>query len=187
MNFLDWLLIAILAFSAIQAFIRGLVLELFSLGGLICGILLASWNYSRVADRLSGVISNPAAASIVAFLVIAIGVMLIAAVLGRIIHASAHAIGLGFFNRLGGAAFGAVRGCLLGVAILTAVTAFLPAAEWLKNSRLAPYFLAGSHAVSFVVPHDLQQRIRAGGSDLKHNAHDWIKSTPSVHNEEVSQ
>lgn len=187
MNFLDWLLIAILAFSAIQAFIRGLVRELFSLAGLICGILLASWNYSRVADKFSGVISSPAVANVIGFLLIAVGVMVIAAVLGRIIHASAHAVGLGFFNRLGGAAFGAIRGCLLGVAVLMAVTAFLPSAEWLKNSRLAPYFLAGSHAVSFVVPHDLEQLIQAGGSDLKHNAHDWIKSRPSVHNEEVSQ
>ncbi|HEX2919485.1 MAG TPA: CvpA family protein [Edaphobacter sp.] len=187
MNFLDWLLIAILAFSAIQAFILGLVLELFSLAGLICGILLASWNYSRVADRLSGFVSSSPAASVIAFLLIAIGVMVVAAVLGRIIHASAHAIGLGFFNRLGGAAFGAIRGCLIGLAILMAVTAFLPSAEWLKNSRLAPYFLAGSHAVSFVVPHDLEQLIQAGGSDLKHNAHDWIKSRPTVHNEEVSQ
>jgi membrane protein required for colicin V production len=104
--------------------------------------------------------------------------MVIAAVLGRIIHTSAHAIGLGFFNRLGGAVFGAIRGCLIGVAILMAVTAFLPSAGFLKNSRLAPYFLAGSHAVSFVVPHDLQQLIQAGGFDLKHNADDWIKSRP---------
>jgi membrane protein required for colicin V production len=178
MNFLDWLLIAILAISAIQAFIRGLVLELFSLAGLICGILLAAWNYSRLAERLSGVISNSAIASAVAFLLIAVGIMVIAAMLGKIIHTSAHAIGLGFFNRMGGAAFGAVRGGLLGMAILMAVTAFLPSAQWVKNSRLAPYFLAGSHAVSFVVPHDLQQLIQAGGSDLKHNADDWIKSRP---------
>jgi membrane protein required for colicin V production len=178
MNPLDWLLIVILAFSAIHAFIRGLVLELFSLARIICGILLAAWNYPRVAERLSSVISNPAAASVIAFLLIAVGIMVIAAILGRIIHTSAHAIGLGFFNRLGGAAFGLIRGGLLGFAILMAVTAFLPTAEWLKNSHLAPYFLAGSHAVSFVVPHDLGQLIQAGGSELKHNAHDWIKSRP---------
>ncbi|RZU39894.1 CvpA family protein [Edaphobacter modestus] len=178
MNALDWLLIVILALSAIQAFFRGLVLELFSLAGLVCGIVLAAWNYSRLAEKMAGVIQSAAIASVVSFLLIAIGVMVIAAVLGRVIHASAHAIGLGFFDRLGGAAFGLVRGGMLGVAILMALTAFLPAVSWLKNSRLAPYFLAGSHAVSFVVPHDLEQLILAGGSELKHNAHDWIKSRP---------
>jgi membrane protein required for colicin V production len=178
MNPLDWLLIGLLAFSAIQAFFRGLVLELFSVAGLLCGIILAAWNYPRLAEKLSGWISNVAIASVVAFLLIAVGVMVTSALLGRVIHASAHAIGLGFFDRLGGAAFGLTRGGLLGIAVLMAVTAFLPTAGWLKNSRLAPYFLAGSHAVSFVVPHDLEQLILAGGSELKHNAHDWIKSHP---------
>jgi membrane protein required for colicin V production len=178
MNPLDWLLIVILAVSMVQAFFRGLVLELFSLAGIICGIVLAAWNYSRLAEKLSSVISTSAVASVVAFLVIAIGVMIVAAILGRMIHASAHAIGLGFFDRLGGAGFGLIRGSLLGVALLMAITAFLPSSSWLKNSHLAPYFLAGSHAISFVVPHDLEQLILAGGSELKHNADDWIKLHP---------
>jgi len=175
MNLFDWLLIVILALSTIQAFFRGLVLELFSLGGLLCGIVFAAWNYRQLADKLSKMIPNPAIASVVAFLLIAVGVMVIAALLGRILHASAHAIGLGFFDRLGGAAFGMARGCLIGIAILTALTAFLPTTGWLENSRLAPYFLEGTHAVSFVVPHDLKQLIEDGGSKLKHNAPDWIK------------
>jgi membrane protein required for colicin V production len=172
----DWLLAVILAASTIQAFFRGLVLELFSLGGLLCGIVLASWNYRIVAAKLSGIISKPAIASVAAFLLIAIGVMVLAAILGRVIHASAHAIGLGFFDRMGGAAFGLARGFLAGVAILMALTAFLPTAGWLKSSCLTPYFLDGAHAVSFVVPHDLKQLIEDGGSELKHNAPDWIKS-----------
>jgi membrane protein required for colicin V production len=101
--------------------------------------------------------------------------MVVATISGRLLRTSAHAIGLGFLDRLGGAAFGLVRGGLLGVAILMSVTAFLPNAGWLKNSRLAPYFLAGAHAVSFVVPHDLEQLILNGGSELKHNAPGWIK------------
>jgi membrane protein required for colicin V production len=154
MNLFDCLLIAIVAFSAIQAFFRGLLLELFSLAGLCAGVLLAAWNY----------------------LLIAIGIMVLAALLGRMFHKAAHAIGLGFFNRVGGAAFGAVRGWLVGVAVVMAVTAFLPSIDWLKNSRLTPYFLAGAHAVSFVVPHDLEQLILDGATQLKHNAPDWIKS-----------
>jgi membrane protein required for colicin V production len=35
MNLFDWFLIAILAYSTIMAFLRGIILELFSLGGLI--------------------------------------------------------------------------------------------------------------------------------------------------------
>lgn len=175
MNLFDWFLIAVLAYSTILAFARGLLLELFSLGGLITGILLASWNYRSVAPLLSRVITTPSIANIVAFLVIAIGVMILCSIAGKILHRTADAIGLGFFNRLLGAVFGFARGCLIGVVLMMAAAAFLPQTTWISNSYLAPYFLAGAHAVSFVVPHDLQQLILDGATQLKHNAPDWIK------------
>jgi membrane protein required for colicin V production len=175
MNLLDWFLIFILASSTITAFVRGLLLELFSLGGLIAGILLASWNYHNFASLLGRLITNPAIADVVAFLLIAIGIMVLCSVAGKILNRTADAIGLGFFNRLLGAVFGFARGWLLGVAIMMAAAAFLPPAPWITNSHLAPYFLVGAHAVSFVVPHDLQQLILDGVNELKHNAPDWIK------------
>jgi membrane protein required for colicin V production len=175
MNLFDCLLVAILAYSTIMAFVRGIILELFSLGGLIAGILLASWNYNRVAEILGRLITTPATAQIVAFLLIIIGTMVLSALLGKVLNRTAHAIGLGFFDRLLGALFGLARGCLFGVAILMAIAAFLPHSAWIANSRLSSYFLAGAHAVSFVVPHDLQQQILNGAQQIKHNAPDWIK------------
>jgi membrane protein required for colicin V production len=175
MSLLDWSLIAIIAYSTIVAFMRGIILELFSLGGLIAGILLASWNYNHVALLLQRLITTPATAQIVAFLFIVVAVMVLSAILGKLLNRTAHAIGLGFFDRLLGAIFGFARGCLFGVAILMAVAAFLPHSTWTANSQLTPYFLAGAHAVSFVVPHDLRQLILDGATQLKHNAPDWIK------------
>jgi membrane protein required for colicin V production len=175
MNLFDCLLIAMLAYSTIMAFVRGIILELFSLGGLIAGILLASWNYNHIAAYFERIITNSATAQILAFLFIVIVVMVLSTLLGRALNRTAHAIGLGFFDRLLGAVFGFARGCLFGVAILMAIAAFLPHSAWAENSRLSPYFLAGVHAVSFVVPHDLQQQILNGAEQLKHNAPDWIK------------
>jgi membrane protein required for colicin V production len=178
MNLFDWFLIAILAWSIIMAFMRGIILELFSIGGLIAGILIASWNYTHVAELLERLITTPATAQIVAFLLIIIGVMILSTLLGKALNRTAHAIGLGFFDRLLGAVFGLARGCLFGVAILMAITAFRPHSTWVENSRLTPYFLAGVHAVSFVVPYGLQQQIMNGAKQLKHDAPDWIKPLP---------
>ena len=175
MSLFDCFLIAILAYSTIMAFVRGIILELLSLGGLLAGILLASWNYEHVATILERLITTPATAEIVAFLLIIIGVMVLSTLLGKALNRTAHAIGLGFFDRLLGALFGFARGCLFGVAILMAIAAFLPHSAWIANSRLSSYFLDGAHAVSFVVPHDLQQQILNGAQQLKHNAPDWIK------------
>jgi membrane protein required for colicin V production len=175
MNLFDWLLIAILAYSTVMAFLRGIILELFSLGGLVAGILIASWNHNHVALFLGRLITSPATAQIVAFLFIVIGVMVFSALLGKALNRTAHAIGLGFFDRLLGAIFGFARGCLLGVAITMAIAAFLPHSTWIASSQLSSYFLAGAHAVSFVVPHDLQQQILDGAEQIKHSAPHWIK------------
>jgi membrane protein required for colicin V production len=175
LNYFDWFLIVVLAWSTIMAFLRGLLLELFGLGGLIAGVLLASWNYPALAPILGRVITASAIANVVAFLLIAVVVMIVCALVGKALHHTADAIGLGFFDRLLGAVFGYLRGCLLCVAILMAVTAFLPPAPAVAKSSLSPYFLAGAHAVSFVVPHDLRQLLLNGATRLKHTAPDWIK------------
>ncbi len=183
LNLFDLFLLVLLAWSTITAFLRGIVLELFSIGGLIAGILLASWNYQHfaflLAPLLNRIFDNSASAcNVLAFLLIAVGVMLLALIAGRMIRRTAHTIGLGLFDRLLGALFGFARGCLLGIAVLTASTAFLPHSTQIANSRLTPYFLAGVHAVSFVVPNRLQQQILNGIEDIKHNAPDWIKLHP---------
>jgi membrane protein required for colicin V production len=174
-NPFDWFLVALLAYSTIMAFMRGFLRELFFFGGLILGVLLATWNYGRVALLLARFIRTPATADIASFFLILLGVMVVSGLTGRLLTRTVHAVGLGFFDRLLGTVFGLTRGYLLGVTILVAATAFFPKTLWISNSRLAPYFIAGAHAVSFVVPHDLQQQILNGAQELKHNAPDWIK------------
>lgn len=180
LNLFDWLLLAILAYSTISAFVRGIVLEIFSLVGLIAGILIASWSYQRLSAPMAGILNRivtlaPSTWNIISFLLIVIGVMLLAGLAARLIRRTAHTIGLGFFDRLFGALFGLVRGCLIGVSLLMAAAAFLPQSTWIAKSRLTPYFLDGVHAVSFVVPQHLQQQLLNGIAQLKHNAPDWIK------------
>jgi membrane protein required for colicin V production len=85
-----------------------------------------------------------------------------------VLRKTVKAIGLGFVDRLLGAAFGLLRGLLIGVAAMMAVTAFVPQAGSVQNSQLAPYFLRGVHAVSFVVPQDFQDQISAGAMYLLH-------------------
>lgn len=173
-NALDWFLLLILAYSTIRAFLRGILLELVSFFGLIAGILLAAWNYATLAASLSRWIQTPAAANTVAFLAIVVFVTLLCGLLGRLLRRTAQAAGLGIFDRLLGAIFGLARGCLFAVAIMMAAASFFPTSAWIADSRLAPYFLSGAHAVSFVVPRDLRQRILNGCLRLKHTAPDWI-------------
>ena len=175
MNPLDWLLIALLAYSVVKAFLQGFFREAFALGGLVIGLLIASWGYESAALHLNGLITSPPIAQFVAFLLILAVTMVVFSIAGKLLRKTASAIGLGLLDRLGGAVFGFVRGCLLGVALLMAFTAFLPTAPWIRNSKMAPYFLQGGHAVSFLVPEDLKQKLRDGAASIKHTTPDWIK------------
>jgi membrane protein required for colicin V production len=182
-NPFDWLLIAILVYSTVVAFLRGFFREIFSLVGLVAGILLASWNYPIVAERLVGWLAIPfATAEIAAFLLIVVIVMVLCGLAGRLLSTTARTIGLGFLDRLMGAAFGFGRGFLMGVAVMMAAAAFVPQSAWLKNSQLSLYFLEGAHAVCFVVPTQLQERVRMGALDLKHSYPNWIKPPRQVQN-----
>ncbi|MDQ2924395.1 MAG: CvpA family protein [Acidobacteriota bacterium] len=180
MNLLDWLLIALLAYSVVRAFLQGFFREAFALVGLVLGLLLASWGYRDAAQRLAGLIASPQIAQFAAFLLILAVTMVIFSVAGRLLRKTASAIGLGMLDRAGGAVFGFIRGCLLGVAILMAFTAFLPTGQWtwIRDSKMAPYFLEGGHAVSFLVPQDLKHKLRDGTASLKHTTPNWIKPGP---------
>ena len=175
MNPLDWLLAALLGYSTVKAFMQGLLREAFSLAGLIIGLMLASWGYKAAAIRLAGLIASAPLAQFVAFLGILAAAIIAFTLAGKFLRKTASAVGLGFFDRLGGALFGFVRGCLLGISVLMAFTAFLPTAAWIRESKMAPYFLQGAHAVSFLVPQDLKHKLLDGTARIKHTTPDWIK------------
>jgi membrane protein required for colicin V production len=183
LNPLDWLLGIILIYSIVRAAIRGFFRESFALGGLILGFLLACWFYQSLAPRLHGLIASDSICRFVAFVLILLATMIVATIIAKLLKRTASAIGLGIVDRLFGALFGLVRGCLLCLALLMACTAFLPSAPWVENSSLAPYFLRASHAVSFVMPFDLKQRLIEGAQHIKHTTPDWIKSGIPSHTE----
>jgi membrane protein required for colicin V production len=176
---LDWFLVVVVLISALMAFQRGFVRVMFSLVGLAVGILVASWNYVGLGVRLGRWIGTMQTAQVVAFVAILLGVMLVFSIVAALLRRTLKAVGLGFADRLLGAAVGVVRGVVLGVAAMMAMAAFSPDAGrgsgMVENSLLAPYFLRGAHAVSFVVPRGFEQQIRTGAEHL-------LKKTPKVLN-----
>ena len=181
LNPLDWLLALLLTYSIVRAVYRGFFREAFALGGLILGFLLACWNYHTVAAHLAGLINSPSLAQMAAFLLILFVTMAIATLAGNLFKRSASAVGLGILDRIFGGLFGLVRGLVLGLSLLLAVTAFLPTSAWVQTSVLAPYFLRADHAVSFVMPSELKVRLLDGLDQIKHKTPDWIKSGISSH------
>ena len=176
----DWVLVALVVVSALMAFRRGFIRVLFSLAGLIAGILIASWNYLGLATWMHRWVTSVTMAQVLAFLTILLAVWFVFGLAAGTVRKAVKAVGLGFADRMLGAAFGAARGVLLGIAVMMAVAAFAPDSGWARRSVLAPHFLAGAHAVSFVVPQHLAGQVSDGARHLlKKNAEVLKRSVPA--------
>ena len=176
----DWILVGCVVVSAAMAFRRGLIRVLFSLAGLVAGLLVAMWNYVEVGAWMQTWVTSLATAEVLAFLAILLAVWFLFAIAGAFVRRAVRAVGLGFADRILGAAFGVARGVLLGFAAMMALAAFAPDSEWMRESVLAPYFFQGAHAVSFVLPQHFEAQMSDGARHLfKKNAEGLMHGIPS--------
>jgi len=161
-NFADICILFVVLVSVIQAIISGFFQEVFGIAGLVFGYLVAAWKYERLADYFTPYITKRWIAENAAFLVIFLGVMLVAGILGRIVHRIVKTAGLSGIDRLLGGLLGLVRGSLMVAIVLLGMTAFTPAAKWLQTSALAPYFLVVGRAAIWVAPSQLRSQFYQG-------------------------
>ena len=175
MALVDWIILVVLVVSVLSAAKNGFFLEIFSLAGVVAGLWIASWNYQRLLPWITRWIHSLAAAEALSFLLVAFGVMIAAAILGRAIRWSVHSIGLGWADRVIGAVFGLLKGCALVTLAVLTVAAFLPKAPWFQRSILAPYFLSAAHQASIVTPYELGERIRQGVVIIRNAQPQWLK------------
>lgn len=175
MTIADWLILAFLVVSVLSAAKTGLIVEIFSLGGLVIGLLLASWDYQQLVPWFARWIHSVPLVEALSFLAIVLAVMVLASLAGRIVRWSVQSIGLGWADRIAGAAFGLIKGCALVTIAVMAVAAFWPRTTWFQQSRFAPGFLAAAHEAAVVAPSGLEDRIRSGVTALKKAQPDWLK------------
>ena len=140
MNWLDIAILVAIVVAAVIGLRTGIIKAVLSLAGLIVGVILAGRYYVLLSQQLS-FIPQASIAEIVAFAIILIGVLIIAAVLAGLFKWAASLVMLGWVNRLGGAVFGLVLGAILCSAILAIWVKFLGIQGAIVESTLAPILL----------------------------------------------
>jgi membrane protein required for colicin V production len=168
MSIADWIILGFLLFSVIAAAFEGFFHEAFKLAGLVVGYLLAAWQYHRLADWFAPHLKSPWVGEIAGFLIIFFAVLLIAGFAGRLARWAMKKAGLSAFDRTLGAILGFLKGVLVVAIVLTAIAAFAPAAKWLSESELAPYFLVGGRAAIWLAPPELRHRFYQGLDYMRH-------------------
>jgi membrane protein required for colicin V production len=174
MAWVDWAIVIVVATSMLSGLSQGFVRSACSLGGLALGLVLAAWNYDSVAAVLMAVVRIETVADVLGFLLIALGVMALAGMLGAVIANALHQLGLGCLDKLAGAAFGFFRGALLVTLCILVTVAFLPQAHWLVVARLPRLFFGACHLSTRMSPAELAERVREGLMTLEQESPRWL-------------
>jgi membrane protein required for colicin V production len=125
---LDWALLAVLAASVIVGLWRGFVFECLSLAGWVVAWFAAQWAAPQLAPQLSLGPQNSALNLAVALALCFVLALVIWGLLAKLVRLLIHATPLSIPDRILGAAFGALRAAVLGLAVAS-VVALTPAAQ----------------------------------------------------------
>ena len=140
MNWLDIVLISVMAIGTLAGLWLGIIKAVLFLAGIIVGVVLAGRFYTPLSEQLT-FIPQESIAKIVAFAIILIGVMVIAFVLARLLKWVASMMMLGWVNRLGGAIFGLLLGATICGAFLAAWLNFFGEGKTITESIMAGVLL----------------------------------------------
>jgi membrane protein required for colicin V production len=163
MNWLDVVLLAILAVSVALSFRKGLTREVVGLASVVLAILLGIWFYGTAGALLLPYLSSRALANFAGFLLVFGGVMLVGHLVSYVVGRFLKVTGLSIFDHLLGACFGALRGILIAVALIMAIMAFSQGDKppsSVVNSSTAPYIVDAARGFAALAPHELKDGFR---------------------------
>jgi membrane protein required for colicin V production len=152
-NWIDCVMLAIIAFSLLAGLARGLVKEIIALIGLIAAFVVASLFSSPLADSLANTSSvqhalnhaannttghPPQIAIGLSFALLFIGTIIVFSLISFILNLLIQSSFLSAGNRLLGAVFGLIRGGLIDLAIifLVQLTSYGQGEAWQKSQMV---------------------------------------------------
>ncbi len=174
MTWVDWVIVVVMLVATLGGLAQGFFRSFCSLAGLVLGLLLASWNYERVAAVFNKILPVQAVDNVIGFLIIALLVMAVANITGGMLANTVRWMGLGCLDKLGGAVMGFLQGALLVTVCILVTVAFFPAQMWLAEARLPGMFTGALHVSSTMSPGELGDRVRDGVKQLEHGSPQWM-------------
>ena len=172
MNWLDWILLVVIAGSIIASFRTGFSRELIGLVSMVVALFCGLWFYGAAGAFLLPYVSSKEIAHLCGFLIVFVGVLIAGAIIGCLFSRLVKAAGLGLFDRVLGAGFGAVRGLLFAVALILAIVAFWPGGSdappgAVVHSKFAPYVIDTAHLFASLAPRELKENFRKHYGQVK--------------------
>jgi len=168
-NLLDWILIAVAAFSILRGLMRGAISQVFGIAGILGGFVVASHNYQFVGAELTRNFPSLSGAGTIAFIVLFLLTWFCIAVAGYWIGRIIRKAGLGFLDRLWGGMIGFGKALLLAIAVISILTMFAADnSPLLTRSLLVPYVKEASRFLFKLAPDKVQDEFLKRQKELEH-------------------
>ena len=105
MNWVDWVIVAVVGAAVFAGLLRGAVRTVLSLAGVVVGFLIASQESGAVGIVIERWMPEPAAA-VVGFLFVFVGIAVVFALVGYLLRRVLEGLQLGWADRILGAVLG---------------------------------------------------------------------------------
>ncbi|MBI4874676.1 MAG: CvpA family protein [Acidobacteria bacterium] len=169
MNWLDIVLAIVLCGSMMAGFLRGIARAGVGIAATVIGLILGIWFYGSAGAFFLPYLSSRGLANFAGFLVVFFGILLLGSLVGWLISKLLKWAGLGWLDRLLGAAFGFLRGLLISIALVLALLAFAPKPppQSVVQSRLAPYVIDAARVLVSIAPRELRDGFESSYERVK--------------------
>lgn len=159
MIWVDYVIIGLIALSAIISLVRGFVREAISLVTWIAAFWVALLFFRELAVHLEPWIEVPSLRYGAAFAILLLLSLLLGGLVGFLLGQLVDKTGLSGTDRLIGVFFGLARGAVL-VAILVLLAGLTPIPEdpWWQGSQLIPYFQQLAVWLQSLLPPDIAEK-----------------------------
>jgi len=156
-NWLDYIILGVLAFSTAVSILRGFMREAISLAMWIAAIW-AGFHYSMLlGERYLSMVEPAGARMPLAFIAILIVVLIVGSIINYAVGRLVAGGVLSFLDRLLGMVFGFARGVLLVAVMLIAMQVSAVSKTWTENSQLAGHFQSLSVWLKGFVPERIDE------------------------------
>jgi membrane protein required for colicin V production len=164
-NWMDILILVILAVTLILGLIKGFIRQVIGLAAVVVGLLLAATYYLPVSRTVRRVVAAEKWSELIAFLLVFLAVLvagwLIAFLVSKLIRGP-----LRFIDHLFGGALGLLKGVLICGVIVFALLAFPVDKKALLKSELAPYCYWITKGIVRLIPQELKDRFKETYKDI---------------------
>ena len=162
MNWVDLLVIAVIAFSAMLAFLRGLVREVMGIGAWVGAAILAVWGGPSLEPRVRAWTGNGDLAAPLAYVGVFVGSLILLSIVAGLIGGVVRGSLLGSIDRTLGVVFGLARGALLVCVAYIGAGLLMPADRWpdpVVEARALPYAYEGAAWLASQLPQQFRPRV----------------------------